>query len=233
MVYALILSGGVGSRMQSKNLPKQYIEVGGKPVLMYTLMPFDESKKIDHIVIVASPEWHDQIRQWVQLYQIQKPVTLAANGENRQDSVFSGLRACNAIQPAVQGDKVIIHDAVRPLVDTRIIADCVDILDHCDCCLTAVPDYDTTFKSLDAKTIHSRVNREELVLGQTPEGFSLPMYLALNENATKEELATLHGSSELPFLKGYPVHLVTGSALNFKLTRPDDITLFKALVNAK
>lgn len=233
MVYAIILSGGVGTRMQSENLPKQYIEVAGKPVLMYTLMPFDESEKIDHIVIVANPEWHDQIRQWVQLYQIQTPVTLAANGESRQGSILSGLWACNGIRPATPGDKVIIHDAVRPLVDTRIIADCVDILDGCDCCLTAVPDYDTTFMSLDAKTIHSRVNREELVLGQTPEGFSLPMYLKLNENATKEELATLHGASELPFMKGHPVHLVAGSALNFKLTRPDDIVLFKAIVNAK
>lgn len=233
MVYGMILSGGVGTRMQSANLPKQYIEVNGRPILMYTMVPFDESEKIDHIVVVANPEWHDQIRAWVAYYGIRTPVTLATNGENRQDSILSGLRACAAIQPAAQGDKVIIHDAVRPFVDTRIIGDCVDILDTCDCCLTAIPDNDTTYVSLDGKTIHKRANRDELVLGQTPEGFNFPLYLALNEAATPEELAALRGSSELPFMKGYPIHFVTGSPLNFKLTRPDDMTLFQALINAK
>ena len=232
MNYGMILSGGVGSRMQSGNMPKQYLEVNGKPILMYTIVPFDESDKVDHIVIVAHPQWHDQIKSWLKEYDVKTPVTIAANGENRQDSVISGLKCCASIKAPEKGDKVIIHDAVRPLVDKRIIADCFDALNEYSCCVTCIPDYDTTWVSLDGKTLTKRANRDELVLGQTPEGFDLPLYLELNETITEEELATIHGCSELPFIRGYDVKIVQGSVMNIKLTRPEDMIFFKALINA-
>lgn len=232
MVYGIILSGGIGSRMQSGNLPKQYIEIKDTPVLIYTIRAFDRSPHIDHIVVVANEEWHGQIRQWVSQHGIQKPVTLTQNGDNRQNSIISGLRACAAIRTPADEDKVLVHDAVRPFVSQRIIADCVSALDQSSCCLTAIPDYDTTYISLDGETIADQIDRSKLVMGQTPEGFALKQYLELNEAATTQELEHLHGGCELMFMRGYPIQLVLGSPLNLKLTRPDDLTLFQALFDS-
>lgn len=229
MNYAIILSGGIGSRMNSESLPKQYIEVNDKPVLMYTLKAFNQSEEIDHIVIVANPEWHEQISKWLKTFGITKAVTLACNGEHRQASVISGLRACAQVKAPDETDKVIIHDAVRPFIDQRIIRDCMAALDSHISCLTAVPDYDTTYITLDKETIHDYIDRDKLTLGQTPEGFVLKQYLKMCEEADPEELKNLHGACELAFSRGHTIKLVMGSTLNFKLTRADDLILFKAL----
>lgn len=233
MNYAIILSGGIGTRMRSDGFPKQYLMVNEKPVLLYALEPFAACRQIDRIVIVANDAWKEQIQQWVKDAGIEKPVDIAPNGDCRQASILNGLLACAAYKAPTAEDKVLIHDGVRPLVTVKLIEDCLDVLQRYDCCLPAVPIFDSTYTTQDHATVFGPFNRDKLVCGQTPEGFELKSYLELNQACTPEELEKLRGSVELPLQHGLTIGLVQGDHNNFKLTRPDDLKLFKAHLAAR
>lgn len=232
MNFAVILSGGVGTRMRSDGFPKQYMEVNNKPVLIYAVEPFDRCREIDSIVIVASVKWHKQIKKWLEQFGISKPVHLIVNGANRQESVYNGLLAC-AEHSKSEDDKVLIHEAVRPLVTGRIIRDCISTLNRYDSCLPVVPIHDTTYSSDNGIEIGGMVNRDKLCCGQAPESFHLGKYLRMLESMTSEERSCIRGCCELSLLKGDTVGMVIGDPNNFKLTRPQDLTLFKAHLLAK
>ena len=233
MNYAILLSGGVGTRMRSDGFPKQYIEIDGKPIILYALEPFAACQSIDHIVIVASEQWKPQIQQWLQDYQITKSVTFAESGNTRQESILNGLSACAAIRQPADADKVIIHEAVRPLVSLRIIQDCLLALDQYDCCMPAIPISDSTFLSEDRVCVSQLIDRDRLCCGQSPEAFRFKPYWEVHQACSTEELRSMRASCELPFIKGYTVGLVEGDRSNFKITHPSDLTLFKAYLYAK
>lgn len=233
MNFAVMLSGGVGTRMRSDGFPKQYLEVEGKPVIMYALEPFLACEDIDEIVIVASPVWKERIMEWLKVYNVAKPVSVVQNGNTRQESLMNGLLACAGKCQLKPQDKVLIHEAVRPLVNARIIRDCIAALDKYDSCLPVVPIHDSTYVSYDKITASEMIDRDKIFCGQAPEGFRLKMYLELNQNSSSVELATIRGSSELSLIKGHTVGLIEGDPNNFKLTRPSDLQLFKAHLIAR
>ena len=233
MNYAVILSGGIGTRMRSDGFPKQYLEVDGKPILMYALEPFLTCERIDKIVIVAHEVWEEKIYAWLKDYNVTKPVAVVRNGQTRQDSLTNGLLACAENGEPGPEDKVLVHEAVRPMVSRRIIDDCLDALDKYDSCLPVIPVHDTTYLSSDMQTAEGVIDRDKLACGQAPEGFNLKKYLDMNRQTPPEELATIRGSAELSLRNGRTVGLVMGDPCNFKLTRPGDLELFKAYVMAR
>lgn len=228
MNYAVILSGGVGTRMRSDGFPKQYLNVRGKPVLIYALEPFQACEDVDAMVIVASPLWYKQIEKWLRQYGITKTVIFAENGASRQDSVMQGIHAAVERFGLRAEDKVLIHEAVRPLVTTKLICDCVDALERHDSCLPVIPIHDATYSTADGLVANGTVDRDTLCCGQCPEGFRTEKYLAWMESVTPEQRQKIRGCSELPLLLGQTVGLVIGDHSNFKLTRPDDLALFEA-----
>lgn len=228
MNFAVILSGGVGTRMRSDGFPKQYLSVREKPVLLYALEPFAACEQIDAIVIVASPVWYKQISSWLTQYGIEKQVIFAENGATRQDSVIRGIQACVDAHGTRPEDKLLVHEAVRPLVTQRIIRDCLDALERYDSCVPVIPVHDTTYSTDDGVVLSGMVNRDKLCCGQCPEGFRLEKYMGWMASMTPEERSRIRGCSELPMLRGETVGLVIGDHSNFKLTRPDDLALFEA-----
>lgn len=232
MNFVVMLSGGVGTRMRSDGFPKQYMEVDGKPVLIYALEPFDRCREIHSIVIVASVKWHKQIRKWLEQFGISKPVQLVVNGDSRQESVYNGMQAC-AERSESPEDKVLIHEAVRPLVTGKIIRDCISTLNRYDSCLPVVPIHDAAYSSDNGIEITAAVDRDRLCCGQAPEGFRLHKYLQMMETMTPEERSRIRGCCELSLMKGDTVGMVIGDPNNFKLTRPQDLTLFKAHLLAR
>ena len=114
MNYAIILSGGIGTRMRRPDCPKQYIDVGGRPILMYTVETFQNNPDVDRIVIVAADEWRPSIRKWMEKEKVTKFESFADPGKTRQESFLSGLEACMLTSKS-EKDGVIIHEAVRPL----------------------------------------------------------------------------------------------------------------------
>lgn len=229
MNIALILSGGVGSRMRSDGFPKQYIEIKDKPILLYTLEKFQTCQAIDKIVIVADPTWQKQIAQWMNASGISKFAAFANPGESRQESIFSGLSACMELSQS-ENDGVIIHDGVRPRVSHGLITACLDALAEYDGSMPVLPVTDTTYLSQDGKHISGLLDRSTLFSGQAPEAFRLHPYYRINKAATKQELAETRGTTEIAYRHDFNIRLIPGEYGNFKLTTPTDLDRFRALL---
>lgn len=231
MNFAIILSGGVGRRMKSGPIPKQYIEVNQMPILAYTLIPFQKSNMVDEIVIVAAEEWQSNILNWGKRYQITKMSScMALPGASRQESILNGLRVCMEHSKS-SGDVVIIHDAVRPQVSTTLINQCItSVQQGFDGCMPVLPVKDTIYQSNDGTEISQLLNRNLLYAGQAPEAFSLNKYYELNNSFSSEELSFVCGSSEIAFKNGMKVRLIPGDESNYKLTTPEDLERFKNTV---
>ena len=230
MNIAVILSGGVGSRMRADGFPKQYIPVKEKPVLMYTLEKYQASPAIDKIVIVADPVWHGDIRAWMENAGITKFADFALPGTSRQGSVYNGLKACAALAASEETANVAIHDGVRPLVSLELIAACMDALGEYDGCMPVLAVTDTTYLSQDGMHIAGLLDRSTLFSGLTPEAFRLWPFLRIHENASEEELENTRGSTEIAYKHGMNMRLIPGEYSNFKLTTPTDLDRFRAIL---
>ncbi|MBR3978296.1 MAG: 2-C-methyl-D-erythritol 4-phosphate cytidylyltransferase [Oscillospiraceae bacterium] len=224
MNYAVILSGGVGRRMENAALPKQYMEVKGKSVLAYTLEKFQNCPQVDEIVVVANHDWDSQIWSWAKQYGITKLTTIADPGPSRQESLLSGLKAC---KEAGEEDVVLVHDAARPLVSVELISRCVEALPGYDCVLPVLEMKDMIYVSTDGKTVTDFADRSVLFCGQSPEVFNLRKYLQLNLQTPQQELETIRGGCELAFKYGMKVGMISGEDKNFKLTTPSDMYRMK------
>ena len=224
MTYALILSGGTGTRM-GLDLPKQYLEFRGRPVISYSLSTFDCHPLVDHIIIVADRQWRGEIDKWIDEFSIKKFAGYADPGETRQYSIINGLKEVEKFGGA---DKVIIHDAARPLVSDRLITACLENLDGCDGVMPVLPAKDT-FYLLDGQGMASKLlPRALLAAGQAPEAFDYAKYFEANMSLSRDEILKINGSSELALKCGLTVKTVPGDERNIKITTPNDLTLLEA-----
>ncbi len=225
--HILIVSGGVGTRMQLGTLPKQYIEVGGRPIIAYCLTKFERHPLADTITIVADPKWYDYLNSLINKEGISKFRGFAPAGETRQLSIFNGLTALSAY--ADENDVVSIHDAVRPCVSDRIITDTLTGFPKWDGIMPFLPVTDTCYLSFDGDTIDEQVPRDALVAGQTPESFLFGKYYSAHLKAGPEGVRELRGSTQIAVADGMNIHLVPGSRSNIKITTKEDLELFESI----
>lgn len=227
MNYAVILSGGVGNRFGA-DIPKQYLDACGKPIIRYTLERFFSASCIDKIVVVASAMWHEFIGEIISALP-QKPFDFADAGASRQGSIFNGLKKC--VESGIEdGDRVIIHDAVRPLVSGALINKCMDALDENDAVMPVLHVNDTVYVSDDGTHVSGLLDRDKLYAGQAPEAFNLKKYYELNNALTADALDSIRGSSELAFKNGLAIKLIDGDLRNFKITTVADLERFKQIL---
>lgn len=231
MNIAIILSGGVGSRMGT-DIPKQYIEVNGHPIIWYCLKNFLDNPIIDVIVIGRADEWSGFIHSQIDSFDILKPVYFSQPGETRQYSIYNSLLEAKKYG-AKQDDVVIIHDAARPLVSRELIKNCLEGCDEADGVLPVIPVKDTLYQSVDGQQITNLLNRNELFAGQAPEAFRFGKYLTLHEQMPREELLKINGSTEIAYKGGLKIKLIKGDVMNFKITTPEDLTSFETIINQK
>lgn len=232
MNYAIVLSGGVGTRMREDGFPKQYLIVEGKPILMYTLETVQKAEVIDKIVIVAADEWKEDLKKWIDEYHIEKCFEIAQPGDSRQESILSGLEACER-DSKDDADNVIIMDGVRALMTTDLIKRCVAQLTDHEGCMPVVPLNDTIYVSKNGKSIENLLDRSTLWAGQNPEGYNLKRYLEICRDLPKEKLATIRGSSELGYYYDMDIALFPGEDTNFKITTPADLARFQSIVQER
>ena len=225
MNYAILLAGGGGSRMGTNGLPKQYIEVNGKPVIMYTLEQLELCPSIDRIVVVAAEVWTEQITRWNAQYHIKKHWAFAAPGPDRQVSILNGLEVCTIKEPE-DNDVVVIHDAVRPLVSVELLDNCIKTAAQYGGCMPVLPMKDTVYMSQNGVNISGLLERSTLFVGQAPEAFRLREYAKMNHDCTLEELKAYPGSSQIAYQHGLEVRMIPGEEINFKLTTPEDMARF-------
>lgn len=222
MNYAIILSGGTGTRLGA-TIPKQYLTVNNRTIISYCLETFANHPDIGGIIVVAAEEWHEMIKE--EMSNISDiSITFAEPGETRQLSILNGL---NTIEDCNDDDWIIIHDAARPLVSNKLITDCLNSrYENCDGSMPVIPVKDTIYQSIDMKTITGLLDRSTLIAGQAPEAFNLHKYLIAHKNMTADELRKINGSSEIAYKMGLTIKLIPGDPRNIKITDSSDLDRF-------
>ena len=229
MNIALILSGGNGSRLGSA-IPKQYIEVNGKPIIGYCLDTFQKNEFTDKIQIVADESYHSYIKNYCIKNDIGKLCGFSRQGESRQLSILNGLK--DIIKYAKGGDIVIIHDAARPFVSSKLITESINAVnDEYDGVLPVLPMKDTIYQSNDAKSISNLIDRKTLFAGQAPETFKLGKYYNANLKLLPQKILEINGSTEPAILDNMKIKLINGDENNFKITTMSDFERFKNMEN--
>lgn len=226
MNIAIILSGGIGTRMGS-NIPKQYLEIDGKPIISYSVKPFFEHTEIDSFIIALNEEWKDYVIN--HLPKTKKPIFFSSPGETREHTIYNALKIAKKIG-GTDEDIVIIHDAVRPLVSNEVISDCLSGCKQYDAAIATIDVKDTIYVSSNGECITSVPARSNLRSGQTPEAFKLGKYLRIHDESTYEDIKNVTGGAQFAYQKGMNVFLSRGEEINFKITTPEDLQRFKQII---
>lgn len=224
MNIALILAGGVGNRVGSV-VPKQFIEVKSKPVLVYTLEAFQGCKQIDAICVVANSNWIVSVKNYVSVFNISKVKWIVEGGRTGLESLFNGIKA---MKECPKDALILIHDAVRPFITNEVIEDNINVALKHGVAVTSVPCVETLVRIDENNKSVEQISRDSLMRVMTPQTFS---YSVLNEILQKEDLKKCHYPSffSLYMSKGFPVYCSHGSERNIKITYPEDLEYLKKL----
>lgn len=228
MNVAIVLSGGTGKRI-GLDIPKQYIEVGGKIVISYCLLSLFGHKRIDGVVIVADSSYHEIISQNIDKEICEgdraKFIGFARPGDNRQLSIYNGLSLLK--DKMSEGDVVFIHDAARPNLSEDMITLCFDSMEGYDGVLPVLPMKDTVYLSENGKSISSLIDRNKIYAGQAPEAFVYSKYLEANEMLMPNRILDIKGSTEPAIMNGMNIRMIPGDEHNYKITTIADLDKFR------
>ena len=227
----LIIAGGVGARM-GQDIPKQFINVYDKPVIVYTLEAFQKHPSIDAIEVVCLDGWHDVLWAYAKQFGIAKLENIVSGGKNGQDSIRNGLYDI-ASRHNGSDDIVLVHDAIRPMVSNDIISDKIRVCRQYGNAITVVPCTAAMLKTFDSLSTEEQVPRDNLKITQTPQAFFLQDIIAAHKEALKKGITNSVASCTMYIELGRKLYMSAGSEKNLKLTTAEDIEIFKALLNAK
>lgn len=232
MNYAIVLSGGVGTRM-GLDVPKQYIRINEKMIVGFVLERLAQLEQIgglDGTVVVAAPEWRAQIEK--ELPDDLTFLGFAEPGENRQLSIYNGMKA---LEERVRGDfadinlqdsLVLVQDAARPDTSLELLQSCLRAAAEHDGAIPVLPMKDTVYMSEDGKEISALLDRSRVFAGQAPEAFRFGKYLAANEALLPERILRINGSTEPAILAGMDIAMIPGDEANYKITTREDLERF-------
>ena len=224
---AIILAAGIGKRMKSHR-PKQYLTLGGVPILTRTLAAFDDHPDVSAIVLVAADNDITFIRCAVLAEKAWKTnIVLTAGGMRRQDSVLEGLKAARALTD--NDDIVVVHDGVRPFVSRELITACIAGAAEAGACIPGVPASDTLKQVNGRDMVTTTVSRETIRLVQTPQAFRFKLLREGFDHVVSQNLSVTDDAGVIEAM-GLPVKIVSGSRVNMKITTPEDLAIAEALL---
>ncbi len=227
----MILAGGVGSRLGA-GIPKQFVEVMGKPVLVYTIEAFQEHPEIDGIEVVCIEAYMNELKALVEKYNLSKVKWITQGGEDFQHSVLNGIK--NLEMTADENDILLIHYGASPFVSEDIISDCIRVAKEKGNSTSATPCY-LLMGSNDGDYSAQWVDRDKVMQLNSPQCFKYGYVQALYERAEKEKLLETvepHTTS-LMYLMGEKIYFAKGNQTNIKITTKEDLKLFYGYVLAK
>jgi 2-C-methyl-D-erythritol 4-phosphate cytidylyltransferase len=224
-MVAVVLGGGVGTRYGA-GMPKQLLTLDGKTLVEHCVGAFSAAPGIDEVLLVMPPDYHDEVAKLVG----DQVSAIIAGGVTRSDSVRNALAHISARYPE-ESTGVLLHDAARPLVTQRVIADCVEALGSCEAAGVAVPTADTIVVAADGVMSHVPP-RETLLRCQTPQCFRLAVINRAHELAAADPafVPTDDCGVVLRYLPDIPVRIVSGSERNIKVTYPGDLAIAEVLL---
>ena len=232
MNIAVIFAGGIGMRMKSKGTPKQFLEVYGKPIIIYTLEKFEKNNNIDAIVIACVHSWIDYCKEIVKKYGITKVKKIVPGGSTGQESIFNGLKAAKEIASG-KDDIVLIHDGVRPLINTEVIDKNIESVKQYGSAITCAECKETVATVDEDNFIKKTTNRDHSRLAKAPQSFYLEDILKVHEKAIEDGNINVIDSCTLMKMYHKKLHIVLCGSENIKITTPDDYYTFKAIIQAE
>ncbi|MCR5761740.1 MAG: 2-C-methyl-D-erythritol 4-phosphate cytidylyltransferase [Sphaerochaetaceae bacterium] len=232
MNYAIIIAGGSGHRM-GQDIPKQFINVNNKPILLYTLESFEKHEKIDAILVVCIDGWHEAVWAYARQAGITKLKWVISGGETGQESIRNGVFFLE--DKVNSNDIVVIHDGIRPLVDEEVLSDVIEVAKKYGNAVTSMPFKEQMFVvSEDNCSSKKYVPRETLRRVSTPQAYKYELLDSKYHEAFEKKIG-IYGSSYTNTMMvdlGVTLHFAKGSEKNIKLTNKDDLDLFKAYLKA-
>lgn len=234
MVFAAVFAGGIGSRMGNSETPKQYLELGTKPVIIHTIEKFFINETIDEIIVLCPKAWVAHTRDLIKKHIPEgKKITVIAGGETRNGTLEKAIEFIETNCEADENTVLVTHDAVRPFLTHRIIAENVDAAIKYGACDTVIPATDTIVESADGKMITSIPERKRMFQGQTPQSFRLKELERVLASLTEDEKAILTDACKIFSIKNKDVYMVEGEVFNIKITYPYDLKVAHTLLKGK
>lgn len=227
-IDAIILAGGIGSRMNS-NMPKQFIEVDGLPIIVKTIQNFENNDSINNITIVCVKEYIDAMKEIVSKYHLKKVNNIVVGGETGHDSTRNGVFSLE--NQLTDNDFVIIHDAVRPILPQKIINSMVEVATRKGNACLAVPCYETVVVSEDKESGNREIDRNSFMRVQTPQMYKYSLIKDLYKKADEDNYHNSVYANTLAIHYGERIFFSPGFFYNFKITTQDDLPLYRALLN--
>ncbi len=227
---AIIIAGGLGNRM-GQDIPKQFINVYDKPVIIYTLENFQKHPMIDDIYVVCIDGWHEVLRAYANQFNITKLRRIFNGGNSAQESIRNGVFGIKGL--VKNDDIIVIHDGVRPLVDDSVLSDVIIKCKEFGNAVSSMPYNEQIFKKLDEETTIEYIPRETLRRVATPQAYKYDKLLWAYEKAFSENIG-ISGSSYTNTMMvdlGEKLYFAAGSDKNIKLTTKDNLEMFKAFLN--
>lgn len=226
----LLIAGGSGARM-NQDIPKQFLTVNERPVIIYTLEAFQNHAEIDAIAVVCIEGWEQVLWAYAKQFNITKLKYVVPGGKTGQDSIRNGVYEIEKHFNA--DDIVLIHDAIRPMVSAEIISDCIVKTKQYGCAIATIPCAEAMMQTEDGVVSTGSYPRDNLKRTQTPQGFPVGKICDLHRRALEKGITNSVASCTLMIEMGEQVYFSAGSEKNIKLTTVEDIDIFKALLLAK
>ena len=231
MNIAVIFAGGTGQRMNSVSVPKQFLVVHGKPIIVHTIEKFQNCDEIDSIVVVCLEGYINNLYELKEKYNLSKITKVVPGGESGQLSIYNGLVAAKEISKSTK-DIVLIHDGVRPIIDDITIKNNIACVKQNGSAITVAKSVETVLVLSDEK-INNVVNRDMCYLGRAPQSFYLNEILENHNKALKQNITNFIDSAMLMKHFGKELFIVNGPVNNIKITTAMDFFMFKAYLDAK
>ena len=227
MVTAMLFAGGVGTRMKSNDLPKQFLVVGGKPIIIRTMEHFAKHKDVDDIVIACKEDWIDYLNELIEKFNVQKVRAVVPGGATGFDSIHNGVVETAKVAKNPD-DIILICDGVRPMLSEQLITNCIELTRKYGTAVPVTPSIDSLLYSDDGETCGKSYKRSSMYITQAPQGYTMERILWAHSEAEKRGITNPVSSSELFIELGEEVRLFIGERSNIKVTTPEDLDTLRA-----
>ncbi|KAA8442504.1 2-C-methyl-D-erythritol 4-phosphate cytidylyltransferase [Weissella paramesenteroides] len=231
MIYAHIMAGGIGRRMGNTPLPKQYLMLGSRPIIVHTIEKFLLNDKFEMIIVSVPETWISYTNEIFEKYKIlDSRIHVIAGGKERNDTLEKAIQFISDANGIQLNDSIIVHDAVRPFVTKRIIDDNIKALEEYNAVDTVVPAFDTIVRG-SGSVVEEIPNRSLMYQGQTPQSFNIQLFVDNYHKLSDEEKASLTDSAKIMLMSGERVAMVTGDVSNMKVTTLYDLKIARAILS--
>lgn len=228
---AIIFAGGSGYRMHTKSKPKQFLELNGKPIIIYTIEQFEYHNNIDGIIVVCLESWIPFLKKMLRKFEINKVISIIPGGDTGQESIYKGL--CEAeIYDKNKNAIVLIHDGVRPFINEDTISLNIQKVNECGSCITCVPAIETVIISQEDDSLVIP-KRSVCKLARAPQSFYLQDIIGAHRRNQNEEKIDFVDSCSLMNYYGFKLGTVEGPMENIKITTPTDFFVLRTMVEVQ